>query len=116
MPLLRISMSQKISETDQLELLKQGSSIVSEALGKSEQYVMTLFNAPVPITFGGSNDPAAFIEVKSIGHLSGENCNALCEKLSSLLQTQTGVHPDRVYLDFEDVPRNFWGWNGRTFG
>jgi phenylpyruvate tautomerase PptA (4-oxalocrotonate tautomerase family) len=26
------------------------------------------------------------------------------------------VPPDRIYLNFTDVPAGNWGWNGDTFG
>jgi len=40
----------------------------------------------------------------------------LSQKIGSLLNESFGVSPDRVYLNFPDVPAANWGWNGDTFG
>ncbi|MDA0723375.1 MAG: phenylpyruvate tautomerase MIF-related protein [Verrucomicrobia bacterium] len=36
---------------------------------------------------------------------------ALCKFLSERLS----IAPKRIYLNFHDVPREMWGWNGSTF-
>ncbi|HEB78063.1 MAG TPA: hypothetical protein ENI90_06025, partial [Methylothermaceae bacterium] len=35
--------------------------------------------------------------------------------LCDFLQNQLNIAPDRVYIEFIDIPRKFWGWNGSTF-
>ena len=39
----------------------------------------------------------------------------LSEKVCSLLKESLGIAPDRVYLNFSDIPAGNWGWNGEIF-
>lgn len=95
------------------ELLCELSSMLAEQTGKPEDYVMTLLETGVPMTFAGSTEPAAFVEVKSIGALRPPAMTAaFCE----LITARTGIPASRIYICFEDVPASDLGWNGRTFG
>ncbi len=89
------------------------SAKFAEQTGKPEDYVTTLLETDVPMTFAGSPAPAAFVEVKSIGALYPPAMTAaFCE----LITSRTGIPADRIYICFEDVPASSLGWNGRTFG
>ena len=95
------------------ELLLEMSAMLAEQTGKPEEYVMTLLETDVPMTFGGTAAPAAFVEVKSIGALHPPAMTAaFCE----LITSRTGIPADRIYISFDDVPASALGWNGRTFG
>ena len=94
-------------------LLKSLSAALATATGKPESYVMTLLNSGVPMTFAGSNEPCAYVEIKSIGALSPpEMSDQFCE----LIKGSLGISKDRIYIGFDDVNASDWGWNGRTFG
>ena len=56
------------------------------------------------------------MDIRSIGGLSGKVNGRLAQKVCALLQELLGITPDRVYLNFIDVPAANWGWNGSTFG
>ena len=112
MPLINLRTSlASIDHRD--ELLLELSAKLAEQTGKPEDYVMTLLETDVPMTFAGSPAPAAFVEVKSIGALHPPAMTAaFCE----LITSRTGIPADRIYICFEDVPASSFGWNGRTFG
>ncbi|CAL9762079.1 unnamed protein product [Musa acuminata subsp. burmannicoides] len=79
------------------------------------QYVMILINGGVPIAFAGSEEPAAYGEVISIGGL-GPSVNAkLSFALAEILETKLSVDSSRFYIKFYDVQRSFFGFNGSTF-
>ncbi|MDX1698112.1 MAG: phenylpyruvate tautomerase MIF-related protein, partial [Thiohalobacterales bacterium] len=64
--------------------------------------------------FAGSDEPLAYLELKSIGlpeSATADISGALCQLISS----EAGVQPDRVYIEFTDAPRKMWGWNNSTF-
>ncbi len=112
MPLINVHISQT-EIADSKTLLKQLSSEISSLTGKPEQYVMCLLQTGVPMSFAGSNDPCCYIEVKSIGALQPPK---MSESLCKLIHENTGIPSDRIYIGFEDVPANKWGYNGQTFG
>ena len=94
-------------------LLKKLSEALASATGKPEAYVMTLLDSGVPMTFAGSNEPCAYVEIKSIGALAPpEMSDQFCE----LIKASLGISKDRIYIGFDDVNASDWGWNGRTFG
>jgi phenylpyruvate tautomerase PptA (4-oxalocrotonate tautomerase family) len=53
-------------------------------------------------------------EVKGIG-LPDAQCGAFAEKISAFIHTELGIEPGRVFIDFTDLPRNRFAWNGKTF-
>ena len=112
MPLINLRTSLPVVE-NRNELLCELSSMLAEQTGKSEDYVMTLLETDVPMTFAGSTEPAAFVEVKSIGALKPP---AMTAAFSELITARTGIPASRIYICFEDVEASSFGWNGRTFG
>ena len=94
-------------------LLQELSSALAEQTGKPEAYVMTLLETGVPMTFAGSAEPCAYVEIKSIGALRPP---AMTAAFCQLIQTRTGIPANRIYIGFDDVQASCWGWNGSTFG
>ena len=112
MPLINLRTSLAAVESRD-ELLLELSAMLAEQTGKPEDYVMTLLETDVPMTFAGSSAPAAFVEIKSIGALRPPAMTAaFCE----LITARTGIPADRTLITFDDVPASALGWNGRTFG
>ena len=112
MPLINLRTSlASIDHRD--ELLLELSAMLAKQTGKPEEYVMTLLETDVPMTFGGSSAPTAYVEVKSIGALHPPAMTAaFCE----LITVRTGIPTNRIYICFDDVPASSFGWNGKTFG
>ena len=111
-PLINLRTSLKAVE-DADALLKRLSSLLARQTGKPEAYVMALLDTNVPMTFAGTSDPSAYVEIKSIGALTPPAMTAAC---SALISEHTGIPIDRIYIGFEDVRADAWGWNGTTFG
>ena len=64
--------------------------------------------------FGGEAGPAAFLELRSIGGLDANTNAVLSRKLCKLLESEIDIPPERVFLNFVNVKRGDWGWNGKT--
>ena len=112
MPLINVRTSlPQIEQSD--ALLKALSAELARQTGKPERYVMALLENAVPMTFAGSSEPCAYVEIKSIGALKPP---AMTEAFCSLIKQHTGIAGDRIYVAFEDVKASQWGWNGNTFG
>jgi len=112
MPLINLRTNiSSIKDADQL--LKGLSVALASATGKPEAYVMTLLETGIPMTFAGSDEACAYLEIKSIGSLKPPAMSAqFCELINSSL----GIPRDRIYISFHDVSASDWGWDGRTFG
>ena len=117
MPLVRISSSSAPQDQAGADaLLLELSNSVAELLGKPERYVMTCLVPPTRMTFGGSTDPACFVELKSIGQMSPEVTSKLSAAICQSIEKHLGVAPGRTYIEFSDAKGYLWGWNGSTFG
>lgn len=114
MPLLRIQTNRPIDTTGQQALISQASQQVASLLGKPERYVMVSLEHNPAMLFGGSDEPLAYLELKSIG-LPESKTAELSAGLAALLNEQLGLPADRIYIEFADAPRAMWGWNGGTF-
>ena len=112
MPLIKVRTSLP-EVADSAALLKELSAALAQQTGKPESYVMTLLETAVPMTFAGTSEPCAYVEIKSIGALKpAAMTSAFCE----LIESSTGISASRIYVAFDDVKASSWGWNGNTFG
>jgi phenylpyruvate tautomerase PptA (4-oxalocrotonate tautomerase family) len=114
MPYFSIETNQPVEGSSNGELLKKLSAFVAEILGKPESYVMIALKPETPLIFDGSDEPVAFVRVKSIG-LPKERCAQLSEKICGLIEQELHVPKNRVFIDFKDLERAMFGWNGKTF-
>jgi len=116
MPLIKVQTSINSPEPAQVEaFLKDLSASLSAHLGKPESYVMTAFEAGVPMTFAGTTDPVCYIEIKSVGTM-GSKTKAMSQDFCTKVEAALGVPQNRTYIEFVDSPGAMWGWNGGTFG
>ena len=115
MPLLKLDTTVVLSDDKRKALLASLSKIMAETIGKPEQYVMVTIGSAA-ILMSGKPEDAAFVDVRSIGGLSGDVNHQLSQKVCRLLNESLGVPQDRSYLNFTDVEAGNWGWKGNTFG
>jgi phenylpyruvate tautomerase PptA (4-oxalocrotonate tautomerase family) len=114
MPLLKIQTNQLLDTDRRKTLMSRASQEVAGMLGKPERYVMLSIEHNPGMLFGGSDDPLAYLELKSIG-LPETKTAEFSLALASLLNDELGLPADRIYIEFSDAPRAMWGWNGGTF-
>lgn len=101
---------------DKLEKLLAGlSTVISDGIGKPEQYVMIAVEQ-ASFLMGGKPGPAAFIDLRSIGGLSPAVNGRLSALLCDAMERVLGIPGKRVFLNFTDVPGSSWGWDGSTLG
>ena len=111
MPLLNISTNKEIKNEELL--LAKSSDFISSLLNKPDNFVMVKLNHSLNMYFSGTNEPCCFLEIKSIGSIEPAIMSKqICEFFSNELKIPT----ERIYIYFDDVHSNMWGWNSRTFG
>jgi phenylpyruvate tautomerase len=116
MPLLKIVSSKSPADADSRQaLLRRLSSTLARELQKPEAYVMTCLVPDASLTFAGTDAPACYVELKSIGSFSEQETARLSELLCRLLSEELGVAPDRIYVEFANPAGYLWGFDGETF-
>ncbi len=94
--------------------LKQLSAKVAHAVGKPEQYVAVHVSAGQKLFFAGTNDPAAVMELASIGLSSNHTAN-ISKEIMTLFEEKLHIKTNRIYLKFTNTPGNMMGWDKGTF-
>ncbi|RCW50629.1 phenylpyruvate tautomerase MIF-related protein [Halanaerobium sp. ST460_2HS_T2] len=112
MPFIKVQTNQKVKREE--ELLKKLSAEMAKQLSKPESYIMTALEAELKMTFGGSTEKTAFIEVKSIG-LKQSMTEELSQFICEFIEKELEIEQDRIYIEFADAPGSMWGWDGGTF-
>lgn len=116
MPLLRMTTNQETATSEgRGDFMRRASERLAELLGKPERYCMVSLETGASLLFGGSDEPAAFLDLSSLD-LPADDTERLSAALCDLVEEGLGVRPDRVYIHFRDVERPMWGTNRTTFG
>lgn len=114
MPYLKIQTNLPMTKPAKQSILRAASALIAEELGKPEEFVMIAIQPDTDMIFAGSDDPVAFLELKSVG-LPGRQTRRLSRELCTLLHQHLGISPERTYVKFIDVRHGMWGWKGDTF-
>jgi phenylpyruvate tautomerase len=114
MPYLAVTTNAEISAEAKQAFLKEASKAVAAGTGKPEQYVMVKLETAQPMIFAGTEEPTAFVELKSIGFSTG--VQGLAASLCYLAAKHFGLPKERVFTVFQDVKAGMWGQGGGTFG
>ena len=112
MPVLSIQTNAEVA--DKAQFLKRASSLVADALSKPESYVMIHLSDRQAMSFAGTSEPLAYVELKSLGLTSGQTAG-LSKALCAFLSGELSADASRIYIEFSAPERVMFGWNGATF-
>ena len=102
---------------EQRESLKATWGKAIEAVpGKSETWLMCIFDENVPMYHGGTYDaPAAYVtvDVFARGSVNPSAWQQMTPVICDALQKQLGIDPARIYVKFGTTPD--FGWNNIVF-
>ncbi len=68
------------------------------------QRFMTLFHPDQKMFYAGSEEPAAFLEVASIGFIGGDKNVTISAALTETIGKHLSVPADRVYINVRLIP------------
>jgi len=114
MAYLKIQTNLPMTKKAKQTILRAASTLVAEELGKPEEFVMIALQPDTDMIFAGSDEPVAFLELKSVG-LPGRQTRRLSSELCSLVHQHLGIPSQRTYVKIIDVGRGMWGWTGDAF-
>lgn len=77
--------------------------------------MLVSLRADVALCFGGTEAPAAYGELLSIGAVGGAKNKAISKAVSDVVTAKLGVPSGRFYLSITDKQGSDFGWNGGTF-
>lgn len=87
---------------------------VVEITGKPRQWTMVRLEdgADIWLQERGS---AAYVEVRLVGQLAADVKQRLTKAICDLHKEQLNLDPARIYVVFDEIKGESWGWNGQTF-
>ena len=112
MPLLSLKTNATVENPQ--ETCDSLSRLTAEILGKPESYVMVLVQDQQDMIFSGTHEPAALVELKSLG-LPEDKTGDFSDKLCAHVNMLTGIAANRIYIEFSGPARHMWGWDHHTF-
>ncbi|TNF36871.1 MAG: hypothetical protein EP329_04555 [Deltaproteobacteria bacterium] len=115
MPTLIVQTNRELTRSEEADAARHGSRVVATLVDKDERWVMVSVRGGVTMTYGGSDAPCAYLELKSLG-LAVEACEAVAEGLCVFVEQALGVPRDRVYVEMSAPDPRRFGWDGGTFG
>ncbi|CAH2069661.1 unnamed protein product, partial [Thlaspi arvense] len=99
MPTLNLFTNIPVDTVTCSDILKDATKAVAKIIGKPESYVMILLNSGVPIAFAGTEEPAAYGELISIGGLGAGVNGKLSETIAEILQVKLSIDSSRFYIN-----------------
>ncbi|XP_020219612.1 macrophage migration inhibitory factor homolog [Cajanus cajan] len=111
-PCLTVSTNVSLDGVDTSSVLSQLISAVAKIMARPHSYVMAALEGSIPTCFGGTEEPAAFGELVSMGALNPELNNKLTAEIASILETNLSVPKSRFFLKFYDIQGYNCGLNG----
>jgi len=115
MPYCQIVSNRSIEGDEAKTIAGEASSLVATMLGKPESYVMVRVESDSTLIFGGSDAPACFVSLASLG-LPESETKKFSQTVCEFVQRQLDVPWDRIYIEFSSPERHMWGYDGSTFG
>lgn len=112
MPLLEI-ITNTVVDSEQV-IATRASKLTAELLAKPESYVMVRIQTEQSLLFAGSNEPAALVQLKSLG-LPEKNTAELSASICDFISSEFYIDSARIYIEFSNPERHMWGWDKRTF-
>lgn len=115
MPIIKIQTDQAIREETTSWLFETMTDLIVRELNKPKEYVQVLVEPNCSLAFAGDTQPSAFVELRAI-NLPDDKLRSLSAAISKALEDELGIPPNRVFINFFNIPGTHWGWNGGTFG
>lgn len=114
-PSLRLDTNIALIGDEKREFMKSAATVMASVLKQSADKVAVCVNDQLAIMWHGTDEPAAMGCVYSVGEVNQFNNVAITSGLSALLFNY-GIKPERVHLNFFDVPEGNCGYYGQNQG
>ena len=114
MPFILSHISCPVSKEQEVKLKSGLGRAIALVPGKSEQYLLTGFDANAHLYLRGDNsEPIAYIEAAVFGNEGHEGYDALTAEICRLYHEVLDIAPDHIYIRYSDIPD--WGVAGYNF-
>lgn len=108
MPFVRSYVNIRVTKEQELELKSGLGKAIELVPGKSEEYLVTLFNSECHMySRGDGSQPVAYIEAAIWGNEFHEGYDEFTAAVSDLYHRVLGIQENNIFIRYEDIPD--WG-------
>ena len=111
MPSVQIMTNVSYSKETKDAVLRKFNRVMVEVAHKNEEAVMVTLQT-VDGTMGNTEEPFAFIDVRSMNGIEHKMNNDVCVEMTKIMEEAFGINPLRLYITFTRVPETCWGLMG----
>ncbi|KAJ2055657.1 hypothetical protein GGI17_006564 [Coemansia sp. S146] len=115
MPTCEIICNTLSADVDAKALSAKAAAVVAQLLSKPLSYMMSYVTVNPSLTFGGTDAPAAYVSIASIGAVGGPKNGIIVAEITALVTRELGIQPERVFVGIRDISADSFGHNGLTF-
>ncbi len=113
MPFVGIYLDDAVTSHQANEVRDRLVGLLAELTGKSPKWFMT---ATIIGDVKMNGKPAAYIDFRYLGELNREAKERIADMIGSLIEAETGIPEDQVYITFRQFESSDWAWSGKLFG
>ncbi|XP_074579025.1 uncharacterized protein LOC141835507 [Curcuma longa] len=106
MPCFNLFTNVRLEEFDTSTVLFETTNSIYDIIGKPERYVMVVLKGSIPISFDGTQQPAAYGELVSIGGLNSNVNKKLSAGIADILENNLSIPKSHLFLKFYDSKEN----------
>jgi phenylpyruvate tautomerase PptA (4-oxalocrotonate tautomerase family) len=114
MPLVKILISDEISEDSKIALNDSISDVIHRITCKPSEYIMILIEDKRFLRLGVKTS-SALIEYSQLGKIDSLRKAELTLALTETVNRYTYSSPNSTYVIFKEYSHENWGFNGETF-
>ena len=113
MPFIETKTNVQISADSEARIRAALGKAIEIIRGKSERWLMLSFLDSVRMSFSGSCEPTAIIEVKIFGKATDDEYSRLTAKITEIISEELSIPTGRIYVKYEQT--DIWGYAGSNF-
>ncbi|GMH30014.1 hypothetical protein Nepgr_031857 [Nepenthes gracilis] len=103
MPALYISTNVNLDGRDLQPVFSNAITALASIIGRPEKNVMVVVKGSVAISFYGTEEPAAFAELLSMGGINGDVKRKLISTIGAILDRHLSIPTTRFFCHVVDV-------------
>ncbi|XP_057523803.1 uncharacterized protein LOC130803627 [Amaranthus tricolor] len=103
MPSLYITTNVNLEGVDVQPIFSEATTAVASIIGRPQHLVMVVLKGSVPIQFTGTEEPAAFGQLISMGGINKIVKKNLITSIGGILQTHLSIPPARFFCHVVDT-------------
>ncbi|KAJ2068427.1 hypothetical protein GGI01_002188 [Coemansia sp. RSA 376] len=115
MPTCEILCNVLSADVDAKALSAKASVMVAQLLSKPLGYMMTYVTVNPSLTLGGTDAPAAYVSIASIGAVGEPTNGIIVAETTALVTRELGIQPERIFVGIRDMSVDSFGHNGQLF-